>query len=132
MEIAVVGAGISGLVAAYQLRDLAQVHLFEANDYVGGHTHTVDVTLSGESFAVDTGFIVFNDRTYPNFCRLLDQLNIESQATDMSFGIKDDRIDLEYAAPSPRGLFAQRRRVADAGHWRMLRDITRFNRAAVV
>lgn len=131
MRLAIIGAGISGLVAAYQLRDSAEIHLFEANSYLGGHTHTVDVRLGDKPFAIDTGFIVFNARTYPNFCKLLDRLGVDSQPTDMSFGVVDERLDLEYAAPTPLGLFAQPGRLADADHWRMLRDIPRFNRVAL-
>jgi len=131
MRVAVIGGGISGLVAAHQLRGVAEVHLFEANGYIGGHTHTVDVDTQAGRFAVDTGFIVFNDRTYPNFCKLIDRLGVASQPTDMSFGVRDDRIGLEYAAPDLRGLFAQPRRLRDSNHWRMLRDIPRFNRAGL-
>jgi len=126
MRIAIVGGGISGLVAAWQLRELAEVTLFEANDYIGGHTHTVDVKNGGQTHPVDTGFIVFNDWTYPNFIRLLDRLGVASQASDMSFALSDPGAGYFYSAPRLGGLFSQKRNLANPGHLRMLRDIVRF------
>ena len=84
MKIAIIGAGISGLTAAYRLSGSDEITVFEANDYIGGHTHTVDVELDGERHAIDTGFIVFNDWTYPNFIKLLDELKVSSTPTSMS------------------------------------------------
>ena len=128
MRIAIVGSGISGLVAAYHLNSRHDVTVFEANSYVGGHTNTVGVDLDGEHHQVDTGFIVFNDRTYPNFCQLLDELQVESLPTAMSFSVRSDVSDLEYNGSSLRGLFAQKRNLIRPAFYRMVADILRFNR----
>ncbi len=128
MRIAIIGAGISGLTAAFRLSQHHEVTLFEANDYLGGHTHTVDVEIGGERHAIDTGFIVFNDWTYPNFIALLDELRIASQPTSMSFSVRCDRTGLEYNGSSLNGLFAQRRNLFRPSFHRMIRDILRFNR----
>ena len=109
MKIAIVGGGISGLVAGYRLHKEHDVTLFESADYPGGHTNTVDVELEGSNFAVDTGFIVFNDRTYPNFIRLLDELKVDSQPTQMTLSVSCQRTGLEYRGADLNGLFAQRR-----------------------
>ena len=90
MKIAIIGAGISGLTAAYRLSGSHEITVFEANDYIGGHTHTVDVELDGERHAIDTGFIVFNDWTYPKFIQLLDELKVASTPTSMSFSVRCD------------------------------------------
>ena len=95
VKLAIVGSGISGLMAAYRLHPSHEVTLFEANDYLGGHTHTVEVELDGEHHAIDTGFIVFNDWTYPNFIQLLDELGVTSRPTTMSFSVRDERTNLE-------------------------------------
>jgi len=87
-KIAIIGSGISGLTSAYLLNHQHDVHLFEANDYLGGHTQTTDVELAGETYPVNTGFIVFNDWTYPNFIELMDQLGVASEDSDMSFSVK--------------------------------------------
>lgn len=131
MKIAIIGSGISGLVAAYRLHSEHQLTVFEANAYIGGHTHTVDVQLGGQHYAIDTGFIVFNDWTYPEFIRLLDELGVASQATTMSFSVQDVRSGLEYNGHSLNTLFAQRRNLLRPRFYRMLRDILRFNRDAV-
>ncbi|RZO82703.1 MAG: FAD-dependent oxidoreductase [Oceanococcus sp.] len=133
MRIAIIGGGIAGLATAYGLDAHHDVVLFEAADWLGGHTHTVDVPLTLASgatrnYAVDTGFIVFNDATYPHFIRLLDQLGLQGQATDMSFSVANG--SLEYASHSLDGLFAQRRRLLSVAHLKMLREILRFNRQA--
>ena len=129
-NIAVIGAGISGLVAAHRLSTRHAVTLFEANDYIGGHTHTIDVEIGDERHAIDTGFIVFNDRTYPKFVALLDELGVRSRPTSMSFSLRCDRTGLEYNGTSFNGLFAQRRNLVRPSFIRMLRDILRFNREA--
>ena len=129
MKIAIIGAGISGLNAAYLLRG-HETTVFEANDYPGGHTHTVEVEVAGERHAIDTGFIVFNDWTYPHFIALLDELGVRSQPTSMSFSVTCERTGIEYGGSSLNTLFAQRRNVLRPGFHRMLRDILRFNRAA--
>jgi predicted NAD/FAD-binding protein len=128
MRIAVVGSGISGLVSAYLLSSEHDVTVFEANDYIGGHTHTLDVHWQGERHAIDTGFIVCNDRTYPNFLKLLDHLDVARKPTSMSFSVRCDRTNLEYNGTSLNTLFAQRRNLFRPRFYRMLKDILRFNR----
>ena len=130
MKIAVIGAGISGLVTARLLRRQHEVDVFEANDYIGGHTHTVDVRAGQSTVPVDTGFIVFNDRTYPNFERLLDELGVRSVPTSMSFSVRSDPESLEYNGTSLNGLFGQRRNLFRPRFYRMLSDVLRFNREA--
>jgi predicted NAD/FAD-binding protein len=131
MRIAVIGAGISGLVAAYKLCPEHDVTVFEANAYVGGHTNTVDVELDGARHAVDTGFIVFNDVTYPHFSSLLHELGVQSRPTSMSFSVSDPATGFEYGSRSLGALFARPRNLVDIAHLRMLADILRFNRLAV-
>jgi predicted NAD/FAD-binding protein len=130
MRIAIIGSGVSGLTAAYLLADRHQVTLFEANSYLGGHTNTVELDLDGRHYALDTGFIVYNERTYPNFSRLLKQLKVATQASDMSFSVRSDRTGWEYCGSSLSGLFAQRRNLVRPAFYRMLKDILRFNRCA--
>jgi uncharacterized protein len=129
MRIAVVGAGVSGLVSAYLLSRRHEVTVFEAGAYAGGHTNTVDVDLDGERHAVDTGFIVFNHRTYPIFTRLLDTLGVRSKESSMSFSVRCERTGLEYNGTSINTLFAQRRNVLRPSFHRMVLDILRFNRS---
>ncbi|MEQ8821983.1 MAG: FAD-dependent oxidoreductase [Sumerlaeia bacterium] len=132
MKIAIVGGGISGLVCAYLLHEEHEIVLFEANDYVGGHTNTIDVErASGSVDAVDTGFIVFNDWTYPNFIRLLDRLGVESQDSSMSFSVRCEKTGLEYNGTSLDALFTQRRNLLRPRFLRMIRDILRFNKESV-
>lgn len=131
MRIAIVGSGISGLVAAYLLSRRHEVTLFEADDRIGGHTHTVDVEIGRQHYAIDTGFIVFNDWTYPNFIRLLGQLGVPSQPTEMSFSVCDPRSGLEYNGNNLNTLFAQRSNLLSPGFLRMLADILRFNRETI-
>ncbi len=129
-RIAVVGSGISGLVAAYLLQACHRIVLYEANDYPGGHTHTLDVEQDGRSYAVDTGFIVFNEPNYPHFQRLLLRLGVASRPTRMSFSVQCARTGLEYSSARFAGLFAQRRNLIRPSFFRMLVDILRFNRTA--
>lgn len=131
MKIAIIGAGISGLTAAFRLCRWHDVTLFEANDYLGGHTNTIEVEVGGERHAIDTGFIVFNDWTYPNFIALLDELGVASRPTSMSFSVRCDAENLEYNGSSLNGLFAQRWNLLRPSFYRMLADIMRFNREAV-
>ena len=131
MRIAIVGSGISGLVAGYLLSSEHEITVFEANDYIGGHTHTVDVDWQGERHAIDTGFIVCNDRTYPNFLKLLDHLGVPLQPTSMSFSVRSDRTGLEYNGTSLNTMFAQRRNLFRPSFYRMLKDILRFNRESL-
>ncbi|MDZ4818648.1 MAG: FAD-dependent oxidoreductase [Planctomycetota bacterium] len=130
MKIAIIGGGISGLVAAYRLHAQHEITLFEANDYPGGHTNTVEVSLDGENLAIDTGFIVFNDWTYPRFIQLMKELKVASQPTTMSFSVSDPQTGLEYNGHSLNSLFAQRRNLLRPAFYRMLLDILRFNREA--
>lgn len=130
MRIAIVGTGISGMLVAHLLHRHHDITVFEADDRIGGHTNTVDVELGGRTFAVDTGFIVYNDWTYPNFIRLLDRLGVDSQATEMSFSVRCDRTGLEYCGSSMDTLFAQRANLVRLSFYRMLLDIVRFNRHA--
>jgi predicted NAD/FAD-binding protein len=130
VNIALIGAGISGLGAAYLLSRSHSVRLFEREPRLGGHAHTHTVTVDGRTWVVDTGFLVYNERTYPNFIRLLSQLGVQGTPSDMSFSVRCRRCGLEYASPSLRTLFAQPWRVADPRHLRLLLDITRFFRDA--
>ncbi|RIK67444.1 MAG: FAD-dependent oxidoreductase [Planctomycetota bacterium] len=130
MRIAVIGGGISGMVAAYILCRDHDITLFESEDRIGGHTHTVTVREGGRALPVDTGFIVFNDWTYPNFCKLIDRLGVAWQYSDMSFSVTSRRSGLEYQGSSLGGLFAQRANLLRPSFYRMLADILRFNRHA--
>lgn len=130
MKIAVVGSGISGLTAAYYLSKTHQVTVIESANRLGGHTATIDVEWKGEEHKIDTGFIVFNDRTYPNFIRLLDRIGVHSQESSMSFSVSDKHSGIEYAGNNLDTLFAQRKNVLSPSFLRMIKDILRFNREA--
>jgi uncharacterized protein len=133
MKVAVIGAGISGLGCAYRLargNPGINATLFEANGYFGGHTHTVDVTLDGITHGVDTGFLVFNHRTYPNLVALFDELGVPTTATDMSFSVALADRKLEWAGRNLNTVFSQRRNLLRPAFLRMLADILRFNRTA--
>ncbi len=130
MKIAIVGTGISGMVSAYLLHREHEITVFEAAGYVGGHTNTIDVNLNGQTYAIDTGFIVFNDWTYPNFIALLKKLGVQSQASEMSFSVTCQRSGLEYNGTNLNTLFAQRRNLLRPSFYRMIWDILRFNREA--
>lgn len=128
MRIAVIGTGIAGNVAAYYLAKKHDVTVYEANSYIGGHTHTHDIDWAGKRYAVDTGFIVFNYWTYPKFTSLLEELGVEVQASDMSFSVKCEKTGLEYNGTSLNTLFAQRRNFLRPSFYRMIGEILRFNR----
>ncbi len=130
-RIAIIGTGVSGLVAAHTLAATTALTLFEATDRVGGHVHTWDIPLGGRSWSVDTGFIVYNERNYPNFSALLRSLGVATQASTMSFSMRDDRSGVEYNGSSWRQLFAQPRNALRPSFLRMLREILRFNDEAV-
>ncbi|MCA9174731.1 MAG: FAD-dependent oxidoreductase [Planctomycetales bacterium] len=131
MRIAIIGTGISGLTCAHLLHREHNVVLYEANDYIGGHTHTVDVESQGRRLAIDTGFIVFNDWTYPNFISLLAELGVASQPTTMGFSVSCENSGVEYSGSSLGSLFAQKRNFFRPSHYRMLLDIYRFNQRAL-
>ncbi len=130
MRIAVVGSGISGLVAAYHLNRDHEVEVYESAAHIGGHTHTVDVEHEGHAYAIDTGFIVFNDWTYPNFIALLDELQVPWQPSEMSFSVRCETTGLEYNGTSINSLFAQRLNFLRPSFLRMVNDILKFNRRA--
>jgi predicted NAD/FAD-binding protein len=130
-QIAIVGSGIAGLTAAYRLAPVADVTVFEQNPWIGGHTHTVDVDIEGRQTAVDTGFIVFNEWTYPRFLNLLGELGLHPQHTDMSFSVTSETTGIEYAGNNLSTLFAQRRRLLSPAYYRFLLDIMKFNRLAI-
>jgi predicted NAD/FAD-binding protein len=127
-RVAIIGSGISGLTAAHFISKNHSISVFEANDYIGGHTATKDVTVGEASYAVDTGFIVFNDWTYPNFIRLMDEIGVERQATEMSFSVKNEKENLEYNGHNLNTLFAQRRNLVRPKFLRIVADIVRFNK----
>ena len=130
MKVAVVGAGVSGLVVAHLLHPAHDVTVFETNGYAGGHTNTIRVDTPNETHEVDTGFIVFNDRNYPNFERLLRRVGVAWQPSTMSFSVSDGVGDFEYSSGSPNGLFAKRAHLVTPWFHRMVADLARFNRAA--
>ncbi|MCB1706194.1 MAG: FAD-dependent oxidoreductase [Halioglobus sp.] len=131
MKIAVIGSGISGLACAHYLSAEHEVWVYEAGRRIGGHTATVDVQLGTRRYAIDTGFIVFNDWTYPNFIALLGELGVPSKPTEMGFSVRDPQSGLEYAGSNLDTLFAQRRNLLSPRFIGMIRDILRFNREAI-
>lgn len=138
MKVAVIGTGISGLSAAYYLREKFDLvakplvlKVFERDERIGGHTATKCIEWKGEQQSIDTGFIVFNDKTYPNFIALMNELGVQSQPTRMSFSVVDAQRNYEYAGTNFKTLFAQFKNVFSVRHWRMLLDIVRFNRRAI-
>ena len=130
MKIAIIGSGISGLTSAYLLNRKHDVTIFEANDYIGGHTHTHNIDIDGNNYSIDTGFIVYNERTYPNFIKLLDQLNIDRQLSTMGFSVKSASQDYEYAGESLNTLFAKRSNIFRISFWRMLYEMYHFGKKA--
>jgi uncharacterized protein len=136
LKIAIVGTGIAGLTTAFKLHRHHDITVFEADDRLGGHTATIDVSVNGQSHSIDTGFIVFNDWTYPNFIALMDELGIQWRDSDMSFGVSCQTTGLEYAGVTGRlalynGLFAQRKNLLSPSYIKMLLDILRFNQQAI-
>ncbi|MDC0609508.1 FAD-dependent oxidoreductase [Vibrio sp.] len=130
MKIAIIGSGISGLTAAHYLSEKHDVTVYESNDYIGGHTATVDVETPHGKVAIDTGFIVYNDKTYPNFIRLLNELGVESTPTEMSFSVRNDDCDLEYNGHTLATLFAQKSNWLRPSFYAFLYEIVRFNKIA--
>ncbi len=129
MRIAIVAAGVSGLVVAHLLHREHEVTVFEAADYAGGHTNTIRIDTEYETQWVDTGFIVFNDRNYPLFERLLDRLGVACQPSDMSFSVSDGTGAFEYASTSLNGLFADRRNILSPSFLRTVLEVPPFQRA---
>ena len=127
LKIAIIGSGISGLTSAHILSKKHEVYLFEKNDYVGGHTHTHKIKENTNSINVDSGFIVYNENTYPNFIKLLDILNIERQHTEMGFSVKSNSEDFEYAGNSINSIFSQRKNIFKPSFLMMIYNILKFN-----
>ena len=128
MKIAVIGAGISGLVCAFHLSRAHDVVLFEKDHRLGGHTSTIRVTHEGRTLAVDTGFIVFNQRNYPRFCELLDRLGVASRPTTMSFSVRDDATGFEYGGQSPAGVIGHWSNLLRPRWWRVIRGVSSLGR----
>ncbi|WP_159654378.1 NAD(P)/FAD-dependent oxidoreductase [Vibrio atypicus] len=129
MKIAIIGTGISGLTCAYRLNAQHDITVYEANDYIGGHTATVDVELAGETYAVDTGFIVYNDRTYPNFIQMMNEIGVKGNPTQMSFSVRNDATGLEYNGHTITTLFAQKRNWLNPKFYSFIFEILRFNKS---
>lgn len=130
-NVAVIGSGIAGMASAYYLRDRFDVHLFESQSYIGGHTNTRFVSESAKSLPIDTGFMVFNDHTYPNLVRLFNELEVTTYPTSMSFGVRNIDTGLEYSSAGAKGFFAQSYRIADPRHWKLYSGIKKFFRLAI-
>ncbi|WP_199610684.1 NAD(P)/FAD-dependent oxidoreductase [Flocculibacter collagenilyticus] len=130
MKIAVIGSGISGLTAAHLLSEKHEVSVFEANGYIGGHTNTVPVVVAGKTYQIDTGFIVFNDRTYPNFQKLLQRIEQGYQQSEMSFSVCNQQTGLEYNGHNLDTLFAQRRNMLSLRFYLLIKEIVSFNKEA--
>lgn len=132
MKVAIIGSGISGLTSAFYLKPYVDITVFEKAERIGGHTATMDVELDARSYQIDTGFIVYNERTYPNFIRLLTTLGIATQKTEMGFSVSTQGQvhDVEYSGGGLNGFFSQRKNIFSRSHWKMLFDIIRFNRQA--
>ncbi|MDC1450209.1 FAD-dependent oxidoreductase [Candidatus Thioglobus sp.] len=131
MKIAIIGSGISGLTAAHLLHKQHDITILEANDYIGGHTHTHQIEVDKKKWLIDSGFIVYNENTYPNFIKLLQKLKVETQKTSMGFSVKAPGQKLEYSGGSLNSLFAQRLNLFRPSFLMMLKDILRFNRISV-
>ena len=130
-KIAIIGTGISALTTTYKLQQDYEVHLYDKATYIGGHTNTIKVPEGDKELAIDTGFIVFNDWTYPEFIKLMTELGVESQFSDMSFSVKCEDSGLEYNGTNLNSLFAQRSNVLSPKFWKMIKDILAFNKAAL-
>lgn len=129
MKIAIIGSGISGLTCGYYLCKDHDITLYEANDYIGGHTATVDVDVNGVRYAVDTGFIVYNDRTYPNFINMMNEIGVKGRPTQMSFSVRNDASGLEYNGHTLSTLFAQKRNWFNPKFYSFIFEILRFNKS---
>jgi predicted NAD/FAD-binding protein len=132
MKIAIIGAGISGNTLAYYLNPHHQIALFESNDRIGGHSHTHHIDIFNQKVSVDTGFIVFNKKTYPNFLKLLHELKVTYENSAMSFSVKDSQKDFEYNGTNLNALFAQRKNFINPSFYKMIREILRFNKSSII
>ncbi|HAS61534.1 MAG TPA: FAD-dependent oxidoreductase, partial [Vibrio sp.] len=128
MKIAIIGTGISGLTCGYYLNKHHDITLFEANNYIGGHTATVEIELEGQFYSVDTGFIVYNDRTYPRFIKMMNEVGVEGLATQMSFSVSNKANGLEYNGHTISTLFAQKRNWLKPRFYQFIIEILRFNK----
>lgn len=131
LKIAIIGSGIAGNTIAYHLHRQHDITVYEAENHIGGHTHTHTIHHEGKDYQVDTGFIVFNDRTYPNFIALLDELKVAWQPSAMSFSVHCEKTGLEYNGTTLNSLFAQRSNLFKPYFYQMIRDILRFNKSAL-
>jgi predicted NAD/FAD-binding protein len=131
MKIAIIGSGIAGNTLAHYLHKAHDITLFEANSHIGGHTHTHKIDLFDKNYAIDTGFIVFNDRTYPNFIAMLDELKVPWQPSNMSFSVRNETSGMEYNGTTINSLFAQRRNLFRPSFYSMIKDILRFNKESL-
>ena len=132
MKIAIIGSGISGNTLAYYLNPRHQITLFESNDRIGGHSHTHHIDVFNQKVSVDTGFIVFNKKTYPNFLKLLHELKVPYEKSAMSFSVKDSQKDFEYNGTNLNALFAQRKNFINPSFYKMIREILRFNKSSII
>jgi predicted NAD/FAD-binding protein len=132
MKIAIIGSGISGNTLAYYLNPHHQIALFESNDRIGGHSHTHHIDIFNQKVSVDTGFIVFNKKTYPNFLKLLHELKVPYENSAMSFSVKDSQKDFEYNGTNLNALFAQRKNFINPSFYKMIREILRFNKSSII
>ena len=130
-KVAIVGSGIAGMMAAFLLKDKYNLTVFEKNDYIGGHTHTVEVNEDGKKIPIDTGFIVFNKSNYPNLIKLFDKLDVSYKPTKMSFSVQHIPENLEYNGSGFNGIFGQRRNLLNPSFYTMLSDINRFNKKSL-
>ena len=131
MKIAIIGSGIAGNTLGYHLHKKHNITVFEANSHIGGHTHTHDIALFGKNYAIDTGFIVFNDRTYPHFNEMLDEIKVAWQPSSMSFSVRNEATGLEYNGTNLNSLFAQRSNFFKPKFYGMISDILRFNQESL-
>jgi len=131
LNIAIIGSGIAGNIIAHHLHKQHDITVFEANSHIGGHTHTHNIELMGKNYSVDTGFIVFNDRTYPHFIEMLDAQKVAWQPSQMSFSVRNEVTKLEYNGTTLNSLFAQRRNLFKPSFYGMIRDILRFNKQSL-
>ncbi len=130
-SIAIIGTGIAGMGAAYFLKDRYDITFYEKNSYPGGHTNTLTIDESGKPIYIDSAFMVYNEKTYPNLTRLFAELDVKTKPTDMSFSVQHLPSGLEYCGTGLSGLFAQRKNLLSPSHWSMLLEMNRFNQESL-